>query len=107
MAKARAVSTKTVALLEHTDTILTRLKGPLPFTIPANEYWRDTAEFVDDIFIGDAEIRRRATSEPAPPDGGDDPYISPDNMFLLDVVFMEKLVLFSKEVEYGLIGKEL
>ena len=59
------------------------------------------------FFVGDAEIRRRSNDTSAPPDGGDNPYITADNMFLLDIIFLDRLVLYSKPVGYNKIAEEL
>lgn len=90
--EALAAADKVVLLAEGAD-VVSRLGGSLPVFIEATEgpEWEETAEALDDIFLGDAEIWRRPTSGTANPRGGKDPYISPDGHNICDIRFYEGL----------------
>ncbi|KAM0951656.1 putative ribose-5-phosphate isomerase [Dioscorea sansibarensis] len=60
--------------------------GSIPVLIsPVN--WMETAELIDDLFLGDAEVWRRPTSGHAGPMGGDFPLVTEDGHHILDVIF--------------------
>lgn len=85
-----------------------RLGGSVPVLIEANEdIWEDIAEELDDIFIGDAEIRRRSVNPDAGPRGGNSPVITTDGNMVLDVQFLEGLKLFGKDEIYDRIVAEI
>jgi ribose 5-phosphate isomerase A len=58
--------------------------------------WEETAEELDDLFLGDAELWRRPQDpqESANPRGGRSPLIQPDGTTIVDARFYEGLVLF-------------
>ena len=72
--------------------------------------WEETAEELDDIFLGDAELWRRPQDpqESANPRGGRSPLIQPDGTTIVDARFYEGLTLFGDgEAEYGAILEEV
>lgn len=71
------------------------------FSVQATKGWRDVVEEVDDIVVGDGELLRRAVDPPAPPDGGDNPYVSASGCYLIDIKYDDQgVVLYSREVMY-------
>lgn len=84
-----------------------RLGGDLPVLITGGEFWMETAEILDDIFLGDAEIRRRSLQADAGPRGGDMPVLSEEGEFVLDIQFYDGLKLFGDDVEYSMIQDEI
>jgi ribose 5-phosphate isomerase A len=85
-----------------------RLGGSIPVLIEADEdIWEDIAEDLDDIFIGDAEIRRRSVNPDAGPRGGNSPVITADGNMVLDIQFLEGLKLFGKDETYDKIVTEI
>lgn len=84
-----------------------RLSGPLPVWLEADE-WEEGAEELDDIFLGDAEIWRRAsTGDPETPRGGDHPFVSSQGHTIVDVRFYECLKLFGEDVSYDRLAQEI
>jgi ribose 5-phosphate isomerase A len=72
------------------------------------EVWEDVAEELDDIFLGDAEIRRRSVLPDAGPRGGNSPVITTDGAYVLDIQFLDGgLRLFGKEESYDKIVTEI
>ncbi|KAJ0980440.1 hypothetical protein J5N97_008695 [Dioscorea zingiberensis] len=62
------------------------LDGSIPVLVnPVN--WMETAEIIDDLFLGDAEVWRRPTLGHAGPLGGDFPLVTEDGHHILDVIF--------------------
>ena len=67
--------------------------GSVPIEIEHSN-WQEICEELDDIFLGDAEIWRRASSgaEASHPSGGKNPYVSPDgNSTIIDIQFKDAL----------------
>lgn len=62
------------------------LTGAVPVLI-RQEDWLETAEEIDDLFLGDAEVWRRPSFGEAGPLGGDFPLITAEGCFVLDVIF--------------------
>lgn len=62
------------------------LTGAVPVLIQQDD-WLETAEEIDDLFLGDAEIWRRPSAGEAGPMGGDFPLITSEGHFVLDVLF--------------------
>lgn len=50
---------------------------------------------------------RRSESDRANPRGGDDPYISPEGHNIIDIRFMDRLLLFGEEEPYEKILEEI
>jgi len=84
-----------------------RLAGEVPVEICGDEdNWEETAEQLDDIFLGDAEIRRRSTHEGAGP-RGDLPVVTSDGHMILDIQFYEGIKLFGEDADYERIAEEI
>lgn len=80
---------------------LERLKGQVPIVIQGDlDTWEETAEEIDDIFLGDAEVKRRSYSATANPRGGEHPVVTHEGHMILDVDFYGPLKLFGEEVPY-------
>ncbi|KAK9797419.1 hypothetical protein WJX73_009251 [Symbiochloris irregularis] len=105
-ARLRKAAHHVIALVDDSTKVVTRLKGSLPVAIQASN-WEQTAEAIDDIFVGDAEIWRRSSEGPANPRGGEHPYTSPEGHQLLDIKFDGGFKLYGKEVPYGQIAAEI
>ncbi|GMP71547.1 hypothetical protein CsSME_00029904 [Camellia sinensis var. sinensis] len=66
--------------------------------------WMETAEEIEDLFLGDAEVWRRPSTGHAGPTGGDFPLITREGHNVLDVIFtspilnLEPLLLPAVEV---------
>jgi ribose 5-phosphate isomerase A len=72
-----------------------RLSGDVPIAIEGqDDTWEDIAECLDDIFLGDAELRRRSFDPSANPRGGSSPVVTDEGLMLIDVQFCEGLKLF-------------
>lgn len=88
-------------------TETSRLEGELPIEILADD-WEEIAEELDDIFVGDAELRRRSLDPNAPARGGDRPVVTPEGTNIIDVIFYGGFKLFSEEeVSYAKIAAEI
>lgn len=101
-----AAAEQTVVVLDDIGCVKERLGRELPVAIQA-EGWEETAEELDDEFLGDAEIwcvctrhrvhssdnaccDRMRPSEPSPtagPRGGSRPYVSPEGHSIVDIRF--------------------
>ncbi|XP_044479410.1 probable ribose-5-phosphate isomerase 4, chloroplastic isoform X2 [Mangifera indica] len=90
------------------------LEGSIPVLVqPLN--WMDTAEEIDDMFLGDAEVWRRPSIGHAGPLGGDFPLITKEGHNVLDVIFTspiqslaevaESLDKVDGVVDHGIISK--
>lgn len=62
------------------------LTGVVPVLIQQKD-WLETAEEIDDLFLGDAEVWRRPSVGEAGPMGGDFPLITKEGHFVLDLLF--------------------
>ncbi|KAK4768298.1 hypothetical protein SAY87_003439 [Trapa incisa] len=89
-------------------------EGSVPVLVqPLN--WMDTAEEIDDMFLGDAEVWRRPSVGHADPLGGDYPLITKEGHNVLDLIFTspitslaevaESLYKIDGVVEHGVISK--
>uniref|UniRef100_A0A0A9E886 Ribose-5-phosphate isomerase n=1 Tax=Arundo donax TaxID=35708 RepID=A0A0A9E886_ARUDO len=61
--------------------------------------WIDTAEEIDDLFLGDAEVWRRPSFGTAGPLGGDNPLVSKEGHHILDVIFTTPIPDLGKVAE--------
>eukprot|EP00270_Netrium_digitus_P018104 TRINITY_DN6823_c0_g1_i2.p1 TRINITY_DN6823_c0_g1~~TRINITY_DN6823_c0_g1_i2.p1 ORF type:complete len:368 (-),score=73.09 TRINITY_DN6823_c0_g1_i2:120-1223(-) len=73
------------------EKFVDKLEGDLPVLIK-QEDWLETAEEIDDFFLGDAEVWRRSMFGDAGPMGGDMPLVTDDGNFVLDVIFTSPIV---------------
>lgn len=97
-----------VAVVERPENCTTRLGGHIPVLIDGDEQtWEGTAEELDDIFLGDAEIRRRSLNPDAGPRGGDSPVVTSDGHSVLDIQFYDGLKLFGEDASYKAIQDEI
>ncbi|KAI3420489.1 Ribose-5-phosphate isomerase [Psidium guajava] len=67
-----------------------KYKGALDGSVPVlvqSLNWMETAEEIDDLFLGDAEVWRRPSIGHADPLGGDFPVVTKDGHNVLDVIF--------------------
>ncbi|PKI72055.1 hypothetical protein CRG98_007550 [Punica granatum] len=62
------------------------LEGSVPVLVQSIN-WMETAEEIDDLFLGDAEVWRRPSIGHADPLGGDYPLITKEGHNVLDVIF--------------------
>lgn len=105
-ARLAAAAQQIIALVDDPGKIKPRLGGSLPVAIKA-EGWEATAEELDDMFLGDAEIWRRSSMGTADPRGGVHPYTSPEGHQIVDIKFYGTLKLFGKEVPYRELAVEI
>ncbi|TVU44730.1 hypothetical protein EJB05_04182 [Eragrostis curvula] len=61
--------------------------------------WIDTAEEIDDLFLGDAEVWRRPSFGTAGPLGGDHPLVTKEGHHMLDVIFTTPIEDLGKVAE--------
>eukprot|EP00200_Dunaliella_tertiolecta_P014950 CAMPEP_0202411452 /NCGR_PEP_ID=MMETSP1128-20130828/21980_1 /ASSEMBLY_ACC=CAM_ASM_000463 /TAXON_ID=3047 /ORGANISM="Dunaliella tertiolecta, Strain CCMP1320" /LENGTH=269 /DNA_ID=CAMNT_0049017169 /DNA_START=45 /DNA_END=854 /DNA_ORIENTATION=+ len=89
-------------LLVNKENLVQRLRGPLPVLIE-DETWEETAEEVDDLVVGDAEVSRRPLSGMSNPDfrGGGHPYISDEGHNIIDIAYDPDIRLFGEAVPYS------
>ena len=92
LARIRSDAKSIVLIAEH-DAVMppgVRLAGSVPVLVLADD-WEETAELLDDVFIGDASIWRRGMSVSlTEPFGGPSPYTSADGETILDILFEEE-----------------
>ncbi|KAG6530586.1 hypothetical protein ZIOFF_012827 [Zingiber officinale] len=67
------------------------LGGSIPVLITSGN-WLETAEQIDDLFLGDAEVWRRSLSGGAGPLGGDFPLVTKEGHHVLDVIFTSPIL---------------
>ncbi|CAL9135500.1 unnamed protein product [Musa textilis] len=67
------------------------LDGSIPVLINSGN-WLETAEEIDDLFLGDAEVWRRPSSGDAGPLGGDFPLVTREGHHVLDVIFTSPIL---------------
>ncbi|KAL3376778.1 hypothetical protein AABB24_003283 [Solanum stoloniferum] len=115
---------KEKTILEAADQLIfiikeKQFKGGVEGSIPVlikSVNWLETAEEIDDLFLGDAEVWRRPAIGYAGPLGGDFPLVTKEGHNILDVIFtspMESLVEVAKildqidgVVEHGVIFRK-
>ncbi|XP_009602762.1 probable ribose-5-phosphate isomerase 4, chloroplastic [Nicotiana tomentosiformis] len=97
-------------ILEAADKLILiikekQFKGSVDGSIPVlikSVNWLETAEEIDDLFLGDAEVWRRPAIGYAGPLGGDFPLVTKEGHNILDVIFtspMESLVEVAKTLD--------
>ncbi|KAL3376780.1 hypothetical protein AABB24_003283 [Solanum stoloniferum] len=86
---------KEKTILEAADQLIfiikeKQFKGGVEGSIPVlikSVNWLETAEEIDDLFLGDAEVWRRPAIGYAGPLGGDFPLVTKEGHNILDVIF--------------------
>lgn len=89
-------------------------EGSIPVLVNSLN-WMQTAEEIDDLFLGDAEVWRRPSIGHAGPLGGDFPFVTREGHNILDVIFTspisslaavaESLEQIDGIVDHGVISK--
>eukprot|EP00890_Picochlorum_soloecismus_P006424 jgi/Picsp_1/6783/NSC_04123-R1_protein len=102
--KALSISNDRIVLSSSRD--VPRLGGRMAIVIESDD-WEETAEDIDDLFLGDAEVARRSFDPGANPRGGQSPVVTGDMHMILDVAFYEGLKLMGKPVSYEEIVQEI
>jgi len=110
--KTMVKSADKLAFITGNDKYLTGVEGSIPVLVKSGN-WIDTAEEIDDLFLGDAEVWRRPSFGTAGPLGGDHPLVTKEGHHVLDVIFTtpipdlgqvaEKLEKISGVVDHGII----
>ncbi|XP_027183595.1 probable ribose-5-phosphate isomerase 4, chloroplastic isoform X2 [Coffea eugenioides] len=67
------------------------LDGSIPVLIQSFN-WMETAEEIDDLFLGDAEVWRRPSVGYAGPLGGDFPMVTKEGHNVLDLIFTSPII---------------
>ncbi|XP_071921334.1 probable ribose-5-phosphate isomerase 4, chloroplastic isoform X5 [Coffea arabica] len=70
------------------------LDGSIPVLIQSFN-WMETAEEIDDLFLGDAEVWRRPSVGYAGPLGGDFPMVTKEGHNVLDVIFTSPIIILA------------
>ncbi|KAL4562742.1 hypothetical protein LXL04_026772 [Taraxacum kok-saghyz] len=78
--------TKNLVLMVRENQYKSGVEGSIPVLINSVG-WLDTAEEIDDLFVGDAEVWRRASIGHAGPTGGEFPLVTREGHNILDVIF--------------------
>ncbi|XP_006650681.1 probable ribose-5-phosphate isomerase 4, chloroplastic [Oryza brachyantha] len=74
------------------------IEGSIPVLVKSAN-WIDTAEEIDDLFLGDAEVWRRPSIGTADPLGGDFPLVTKEGHHVLDVIFTTPILDLGKVAE--------
>ncbi|KAJ8642087.1 hypothetical protein MRB53_018781 [Persea americana] len=74
------------------------LHGSIPVLVNSVN-WMETAEEIDDLFLGDAEVWRRPTIGHAGPTGGDFPLVTSEGHNVLDVIFTSPILDLAQVAE--------
>uniref|UniRef100_A0A0E0KJR4 ribose-5-phosphate isomerase n=1 Tax=Oryza punctata TaxID=4537 RepID=A0A0E0KJR4_ORYPU len=74
------------------------VEGSIPVLVKSAN-WIDTAEEIDDLFLGDAEVWRRPSIGTAGPLGGDFPLVTKEGHHVLDVIFTTPIPDLGKVAE--------
>ncbi|WCJ24414.1 Ribose-5-phosphate isomerase A [Euphorbia peplus] len=90
------------------------LEGSIPVLVHSFN-WMESAEKLDDLFIGDAEIWRRSSMGQAGPTGGDFPLMTGEGLNVLDIIFTSPIPCLAEVaksldkidgvVEHGIVSK--
>ncbi|XP_021661016.2 probable ribose-5-phosphate isomerase 4, chloroplastic isoform X2 [Hevea brasiliensis] len=90
------------------------LDGSIPVVVQSLN-WMETAEEIDDLFLGDAEVWRRSSIGQAGPLGGDFPLVTREGHNVIDVIFTspiqslaevaESLDKVNGVVDHGIVSK--
>ena len=93
IATTRNVLKKSLKTILLTEQFREYVGGSVPVEIEM-ENWEETAEDLDDLFLGDAELWRRGQSgdEQSHPMGGKNPFVSPDGTTtIIDIKFEDAI----------------
>ncbi|MCO5583262.1 hypothetical protein L7F22_037171 [Adiantum nelumboides] len=109
--KAMAKAASQFVFLVDESNFTQELTGVVPVLIQ-QEDWLATAEEIDDLFLGDAEVWRRPSCGEAGPMGGDFPLLTREGHFVLDVLFTSSItnpseIAASLEAINGVVGHGL
>ncbi|XP_017979461.1 PREDICTED: probable ribose-5-phosphate isomerase 4, chloroplastic isoform X1 [Theobroma cacao] len=74
------------------------LEGSIPVLVESLN-WLETAEEIDDLFLGDAEVWRRPSIGHADPLGGDFPLVTREGHSVLDVIFTSPIASLAEVAE--------
>ncbi|KAK3149154.1 hypothetical protein QOZ80_3AG0213690 [Eleusine coracana subsp. coracana] len=96
--KAMIKSAEKLAFVVGTDKYVTGIEGSIPVLVKSGN-WIDTAEEIDDLFLGDAEVWRRPSFGTAGPLGGDHPLVTKEGHHILDVIFTTPIPDLGKVAE--------
>lgn len=87
-----------LAFILSENQYLRVIEGSIPVLVnPGN--WMETAEEIDDLFLGDAEIWRRPVSGHTGPSGGDFPFVTVEGHHILDVIFTTPILDLAQVAE--------
>ncbi|XP_021993908.1 probable ribose-5-phosphate isomerase 4, chloroplastic isoform X1 [Helianthus annuus] len=78
--------TENLVIMVKEKQYKTAVEGSIPVLVNSVS-WMDTAEEIDDLFVGDAEVWRRPSMGHADPTGGNFPLVTTDGHNILDVIF--------------------
>ncbi|KAK1597020.1 hypothetical protein QYE76_016423 [Lolium multiflorum] len=87
-----------VAFIIDNAKYVNGVEGSIPVLIKSGN-WIDTAEEIDDLFLGDAEVWRRPSIGTAGPSGGDFPLVTKEGYHILDVIFTTPIEDLGKVAE--------
>lgn len=88
---------KLAFIIDH-DKYVKSVEGSIPVLVKSGN-WMDTAEEIDDLFLGDAEVWRRPSVGTAGPSGGDFPLVTKEGHHVLDVIFTTPIQDLGKVAE--------
>ncbi|XP_058071652.1 probable ribose-5-phosphate isomerase 4, chloroplastic [Magnolia sinica] len=74
------------------------LEGSIPVLVQSDN-WMETAEEIDDLFLGDAEVWRRPTIGLAGPMGGEFPLVTREGHNVLDLIFTSPIADLAQVAE--------
>ncbi|XP_020096008.1 probable ribose-5-phosphate isomerase 4, chloroplastic isoform X2 [Ananas comosus] len=89
--KSIAKAASKLALIVAEKQYTRDVDGSIPVLVNCGN-WMETAEEIDDLFLGDAEVWRRPTSGQADPMGGDFPLVTREGHHVLDVIFTSPIL---------------
>ncbi|XP_076927425.1 putative ribose-5-phosphate isomerase 4, chloroplastic [Bidens hawaiensis] len=78
--------TENLVIMVKEKNCKTVVEGSIPVLVKSVS-WMDTAEEIDDLFVGDAEVWRRPSMGHADPTGGNFPLVTKEGHNILDVIF--------------------
>uniref|UniRef100_A0A0A9BCM4 ribose-5-phosphate isomerase n=1 Tax=Arundo donax TaxID=35708 RepID=A0A0A9BCM4_ARUDO len=96
--KAMVKSADKIAFIVGNDNYVNGIEGSIPVLVKSGN-WIDTAEEIDDLFLGDAEVWRRPSFGTAGPLGGDNPLVTKEGHHILDVIFTTPIPDLGKVAE--------